>query len=359
LRVGIVGLPNAGKSTLFNALLQKQQALAASYPFATIEPNVGIVPVPDQRLMRLAEIVAKGNSNEENLPPIVPSVVEFYDIAGLVAGAHKGEGLGNKFLSHIREVELIVHVIRYFEDGNVVKTGKSPRDDFETVKTELILKDLETLDKQQEPKGKAEKEDKLRWEAIVKVKTGLEEGLQASEIILTEEEKELIAQLFLLTAKPAMFVLNVGEHDLNKISQIEKEHSNWKPLVICAKLESELVDFSETERREYFADNNLSETGLDRLVGMAFEQLGLISFLTAGEKEVRSWTILKGTSAVNAAGVIHTDFEKHFISAQVASFADFVRVGGWTEAKKLGLVRTEGREYVVRPDDVIEFMIGR
>lgn len=348
LSAGIVGLPNAGKSTLFNALLQKQQALAANYPFATIEPNIGIVPINDPRLKVLANIV--------KTEKIIPSVIKFYDIAGLVAGAHSGEGLGNQFLSHIREVDLIVHVLRYFTDANVVQTGAGPQDDYETVKTELILKDLETISKQVEPKGKVEPEDKIRWQAVQKVKQVLEKGEEAKHANLTDEEAENVKSLFLLTMKPSVFVLNISEADLPRQTEIQAELADLQPIIICAKLESELAEFSDTEKADYLNENGLSETGLDRLTKNAFEKLGLTSFLTAGEKEVRSWTIAQGTKAPQAAGVIHTDFEKSFIRAQVISFQDFVANEGWSKAREKGLVRTEGKDYIMKPDDVVEFL---
>jgi hypothetical protein len=310
-----------------------------------------VVPVVDPRLEKLAKVVGTET--------IIPSVVEFYDIAGLVAGAHKGEGLGNQFLAHIREVSLLIHVLRYFEDEDVVKTGADPLADFETVKTELVLKDLETIEKQVEPRGAIGKDEANRWKTIVRVREELGLDRQVIDMSLSDEERELVSDLFLLTSKPALFVLNIGEEDLNKIGEIENKFSNWGALVICAKLEAELAEFSVIEREEYLKENNLTATGLDRLVKRAFEELGLISFLTAGEKEVRSWTIEKGTKAPQAAGVIHTDFEKNFIKAQVANYKDFVTLGGWKGAKEKGKVRSEGRDYVVMADDVVEFMVGR
>jgi GTP-binding protein YchF len=352
LSCGIVGLPNAGKSTLFNALIQKQQALAANYPFATIEPNVGIVPVNDPRLEKLAEIV--------HSKTLVPSTVKFVDIAGIVKGAHKGEGLGNKFLSHIREVELIVHVLRHFEDKDVVMTGSgSIEEDLETVNTELILADLETLENQREARVNASKEEKVFWQVVVKAKEGLEKGIPAREMAWSQEEQELLKPLFLLSAKPALFVINVGENQLDQISQIEALFPKKPVIAICAKLESELVDFTPEDRKEYLEANHLDQTGLDRLAKTAFMNLGLISFLTAGEKEVRSWTIRANSKAPQAASVIHTDFEKNFIKATVVSYDDFVREGGWVKAREKGMVRIEGKDYTVKDDDVIEFMIGK
>lgn len=352
LSCGIVGLPNAGKSTLFNALIQKQQALAANYPFATIEPNVGIVPVNDPRLEKLAQIVHTKN--------IIPSTVKFVDIAGIVKGAHEGEGLGNKFLSHIREVDLIVHVLRHFKDEDVVQTGSGDsREDLETIKTELILADLQTLENQREPRTNASKDEKAFWQIVTKAKNGLNEGRGVRELEWTQEEQELLKPLFLLSSKPALYVVNVGEEEISKSGQIESTFPYQPAIAICAKLESELVDFSPAEKIEYLQANDLFETGLDKLVTTAFKNLGLISFLTAGEKEVRSWTIRQNTKAPQAAAVIHTDFEKQFIKANAVSFDHFVESGGWAKAREKGFFRTEGRDYIVKSDDVIEFMIGK
>lgn len=327
LSVGIVGLPNVGKSTLFNALLKKQQALAANYPFATIEPNVGIVAVPDERLVRLAEITRE-EEKMNSLPPIKPATVEFIDIAGIVKGASEGAGLGNKFLSHIREVKIIAHVVRAFEDENIIKEGSvDPKSDYETVRIELGLSDLE---KKGEP----------------------------------------------LTEKPEIVVLNVSENDYNKesIEKITDEYSKTlgiskdKLIVICAKIESELAGLSEEEQKEYLKDLGLDYSGLERLIQKAYQELGLISFLTSGEKEVRAWTIKKGSNAVEAAGEIHTDFMKKFIKAEVISYEDFVAVGGpvslgasrggWKKARELGKARLEGRDYIMQDGDVVEFKIG-
>ena len=351
LSAGIVGLPNVGKSTLFNALLQKQEAEASNYPFCTIEPNVGIVAVPDDRLPKLAEVV--------HTQKIIPSVVKFVDIAGLIAGASQGEGLGNKFLAHIREVSLIVHVLRAFSDSNVVTTGVSPRDDYETVVTELCLADLQTLDKQREPKMSKDKSEVLRWEAIKKLKSNLEAGKEARHTDLTNEEWELTSDLFLLTNKPVLHVLNVDEADYVKADQLIADFKDWEVVVICAKIEEELTAMDETERQEYLHSLGMKESGLERLIRQAFKKLKLQSFLTAGEKEVRSWTIAQGAKAPQAAGAIHTDFEKQFIRAQVASYDDFVANMGWKKLKELGKVRIEGKEYVMQENDVVEFMIGK
>ncbi len=321
LSVGIVGLPNVGKSTLFNALLKKQQAYVANFPFATIEPNVGIVPVPDDRLPKLSAIY--------NNAPIVSATVEFVDIAGLIAGAHKGEGLGNKFLSHIREVDAICHVVRAFADPDIIKQGvTNPKEDFEIIKTELELADFETTEKHKQKKN-----------------ANLEE-------------------LQLLAKKPFLVVLNVDESDLKNAAEIEGKYAEDlgvdknQSVVICAKTESELAELSEDDQKNYLSDLGVEKSGLERLIQKAFTTLGLMTFLTAGEKEVRAWTIKTGTTAPQAAGVIHTDFEKKFIKADVCKFEDFVELGGWKKARELGKVRSEGRDYVMQDGEVVEFKIG-
>jgi ribosome-binding ATPase YchF (GTP1/OBG family) len=340
LSIGIVGLPNVGKSTLFNALLQKQAALAANYPFATIEPNVGIVPVPDDRLPQLAKIVQSEK--------IVPATVEFYDIAGLVAGASEGAGLGNKFLSHIREVHIIVHVVRAFEDGNIIKEGSvDPASDYQTIATELQLADLATLEKQSLPKGTVSAEQQQRWQTI------------------TAEDRLIAKELSLLTAKPELVALNVAETDMARSVEIQEQYVETlgivteKMVVISAKLEAELADLSSEEKSEYLADLGITQSGLERLIQTAYHTLGLQSFYTAGEKEVRAWTIEQDTTAPLAAGVIHTDFTKHFIKANVASFEDFVDLNGWKGVRENGKLRQEGKDYLMKPDDVVEFMIGQ
>jgi len=327
LSVGIVGLPNVGKSTLFNALSAKQQAYVANYPFATIEPNVGIVPVPDERLAELAEIV--------KTEKIMPATVKFVDIAGLVKGASQGEGLGNKFLSHIRETAVIAHVIRVFQDEKVVKEGMvDPKSDFETIKTELELADLEMIEKS---------EKKMR--------------------VKTVERPEMEA-LPLLAKKPSLIVLNVGEEELKRFSEIEREYAKTlgveveQVVAICAKVEEELAELTNEERGEYLASLGIYESGLVRLIKKAYVVLGLMSYLTAGEKEVRAWTITKGTKAPRAAGVIHSDFEKKFIAAKVCTYTDFMEQNGWKGAAEKGKVRTEGKEYEMREGDVVEFMVG-
>jgi len=363
LSIGIVGLPNVGKSTLFNALIKKQVANVANYPFCTIEPNVGVIEVPDERLPVLAKIV--------NTTKIIPAVVEFYDIAGLVRGASTGEGLGNKFLSHIREVEAIVHVVRLFDDKNITHVADKidPVDDIKTIETELILADLQTLEKQKEPKGSsAPKEEKERWQVIQKVKEQLNKGITLNRQNLSDEEKILIKPLNLLTSKNVIYLFNVSENQLEnkkeieeKIKEILKQIQDDKDinyLYLSAKLESEIVVLSESEQKEYLKQYGLEEPGLNRLIKKAYENLGLISFLTAGVKEVRAWTIKKGALAPQAAGVIHSDFEKHFIKADIIPYEKFVEVSGWTKAREKGLVLTVGKDYEVKDGDVIEFKVG-
>jgi GTP-binding protein YchF len=366
LSIGIVGLPNVGKSTLFNALLKKQVAYAANYPFATIEPNVGVVEVPDPRLPVLAQIV--------HTEKIVPAIVEFYDIAGLVRGASKGEGLGNQFLSHIREVAAIVHVVRLFEDGNVIHVANKvdPLDDIKTVETELIFADLATLEKQKEPRMNASKEEKIRWEAVQILKNKLNNGTLARYVALDDEQLEIVKQLNLLTMKPVLYIFNVSEKQLENHEETEKTIQNIisnvgngrdhslpvKYLYLNAKLENEIVVLSSEEQKEYLQQYGLKETGLNRLAQKAYEMLGLISFLTAGEKEVRAWTIARGTTAPQAAGTIHTDFEKHFIKADVIPYPEFVVANGWVKAREQGKVMVMGKDYVMKDGDVVEFKVG-
>ncbi len=347
LKVGIVGLPNAGKSTLFNALLKKQVAFAANYPFATIEPNVGVVPVPDERLNKLADIVEKEDGIR---PPIVPATVEFVDIAGLVKGAAEGQGLGNKFLSHIREVDLICHVTRYFEDADVVHVagGVDPNRDKGIIETELILADLQTLNKQVETRGAKDKATVRKWELIQTLKIALDSGKTARAVIPDTEDREILQDLHLLTMKPVLYVANVSEEQLKKSDQF----------MISAKIEAELAGLSEEDQKQYLKELGLSQSGLERLIQKAYEMLGLISFLTMGVKEVRAWTITNGTKAPQAAGVIHTDFEKKFIKAEVISFEDLVALESRKKAQELGKLRFEGREYEMRDGDVVEFRIG-
>ena len=387
LSIGIVGLPNVGKSTLFNALLKKQQALVANYPFATIEPNVGVVGVPDDRLFKLAEIVEneiqgvhkvvsslvkQANSSLRSSVPIKPAVVNFVDIAGLVKGASEGAGLGNKFLSYIREVSVIAHVVRAFEDPSagsgqapIVREGAvDPKSDYETINTELQIADLQTLQNLSE---KALKTDPVKKAAVEKIRQTLDEGKNASETNLTKAEKEAVRELNLLTNKQEIVVLNVSEDDYvpDKIQDIMHRYIDIsgvkenKIVVICAKIESELASLSEEEQKEYLKDLGLEFSGLERLIQKAYESLGLISFLTTtGGKEVKAWTIKKGSKAVEAAGEIHTDFAEKFIKAEVVPFSDFVRFNGWKGSHEHGKARLEGRDYIVKDGDVIEFKIG-
>ncbi len=370
LSVGIVGLPNVGKSTLFNALLKRQAALAANYPFATIEPNVGIVPVPDERLQALADVVKKESGV---FPPIKPATVEFVDIAGLVAGASKGEGLGNKFLAHIRETNLVVHVLRAFNDENVIREGaKDPASDLKTIRLELMLADLETLTKQKPPKGTKDKLELARWQVVDAFKKALESEKMLAEVIESQtqkEKKELMKQvakeLGLITAKKELFVINVSEPDLvHGVNELTEKYATVlgepkeKVLVMSNKIEAELSSLDEADQKLYLEELGLKESGLSRLIQAAYTALNLQSFLTAGEKEVRAWTIKKGTTAQKAAGVIHTDFEKKFIKAQVIDWQEFVALGGWKKAKEAGNVRQEGKDYLMQDGEVVEFMIG-
>lgn len=361
LRVGIVGLPNVGKSTLFNALLKKRVALSANYPFATIEPNVGVVAVPDQRLHELAELI-KDEEKMENLPPIVPAVVEFVDIAGLVKGASTGAGLGNQFLSHIREVDAIVHVLRDFTDSNVIREGsESPDADKLTIETELGLADLQTIEKlvlAQEKTVRAAKDpiEGRKLEILNIIKKNLEEGKILGHYEMGDERLEIwFKNLPLLTTKPVLFVYNVSEEELrikNEEFRIEE-----KVVVISARLEEELAEYSDEERMEYLKEMGVEKTGLERLIVKAYEVLGLISFLTAGKKEVRAWTVKKGSLAPQVAGVIHTDFEKGFIRAQVIEYEKLIEAGSYVIAKQKGWVRTEGKDYEIKDGDVVEFLI--
>ncbi len=340
-----MGLPNVGKSTLFNALLKRQQALVANYPFATIEPNVGVVEVPDKRLVELARIVRTSK--------IVYATVEFVDIAGLVAGAATGAGLGNKFLSHIREVDVIVQVLRDFADSEVVKEGSvDPKSDYEVVTSELILKDLETVLRVKESKTLREKGMGKKKEIVDRLYEGLNAGKPAREILLTSEEGELVADLFLLTMKKEIKVLNVSEDD----SRLRKYAG--EEVIISAKIEAELASLGETDAKAYMEELGIKESGLDKLIRKAYQTLGKISFLTAGEIEAKAWTIDRGTKAPEAAGVIHTDFTKKFIKAKVCDYDDFVQFSGWKGTADAGLLRIEGREYVIQDGDVLEFMIG-
>lgn len=345
LKVGIVGLPNVGKSTLFNALLKKQVAEAQNYPFTTIEPNVGVVEVPDEKLEVLKDVVEKS----EGLSPsfkIIPAAVEFVDIAGLVFGAHKGEGLGNKFLSHIREVDAIVFVVRDFVNEDIIKTGDNPKDDLEVLKSELLLKDLETLEKRLAVRDPGQ--DLNVKQIIEKAKSFVEQGKWLVDE-LDNEEIEKISDLALLSCKKIIVVVNSGEEDLVKKSDIVGA------IRICAKTEEELAGLSEDEQKEYLKELGVHESGLSLLIRKSYEVLGLCSFYTAGTKEVRAWTMKKGYMAPQAAGVIHTDFERGFIAADTVEFDKFVSAGGWKGAKEKGYVRTIGKAEVMPEDVVVEF----
>lgn len=348
LRVGIVGLPNVGKSTLFNALLKKRVALSANYPFATIEPNVGVVAVPDDRLNQLAELVKK-EEKMENLPPIVPAVVEFVDIAGLVKGAATGAGLGNQFLSHIREVDAIIEVVRDFNDENVIREGsENPDADKLIIETELGLSDLSVVEKlvsAQEKIAKVAKDqiETEKLEILNQIKKELEEGRILGRYKIEDLRiKSWFETLPLLTIKPLLYVYNVSENEYAE--KLKDPMANTSgAVVICAKLEEELADYSDEEKKEYLHELGIEQTGLERLIIKAYDLLGLISFLTQGKKEVRAWTIKKGSKAPQAAGVIHTDFEKGFIRAQVIPYEKLIEAGTLAAAKTKGWLRTEGK----------------
>lgn len=368
LSIGIVGLPNVGKSTLFNALLKKQVALAANYPFATIEPNVGVVDVPDPRLKQLAEVV--------HTDTIIPAVVEFYDIAGLVKGASQGEGLGNQFLSHIREVSAILYVSRVFENGDIIHVHESvdPNRDQEIVQSELILADLQTLEKQNDrkplqlpPSLSHIKLDTATWQNILtKLKSHLNAGSPARTLEFSEDELVVTKQLNLLTLKPVLYLFNISENQLREYQADPQTFAEKHKLTaflssaifLNAKLESDLAGFNEEEAQTLLSEYKLDEPGLNALIKLAYKTLGLMSFLTAGEKEVRAWTIVRGMRAPQAAAEIHTDFEKHFIKADIVSYDTFVSCGGWTKARDIGKVVSAGKEYVMQEGDVVEFKVN-
>ena len=359
MKLGIVGLPNVGKSTLFNAIT-KAGAECANYPFCTIEPNVGVVAVPDKRLDFLEKLY---NSKRK-----IPAMVEFVDIAGLVKGASNGEGLGNQFLAHIRETSAIVHVVRCYENSDITHVmGKiNPIRDIDTIETELMLADLEAINKKIE---KLQKDIKSRDKKIVaqkeladKVKSHLDAGHPVRTLAIEEEEKELLKNFFLITAKPVLYACNIGDSDLPKMSNeyvqlvIERaKKENAEAVAICAKIEAELSELSNEDQLAFLKDLGLSEPGLNRLIKASYKLLGLITFLTAGEDETRAWTIKKGFLAPQAAGVIHTDFEKGFIRAEVMAYDDLFRLGSDKAVKESGLLRSEGKTYVVKDGDIIEF----
>jgi GTP-binding protein YchF len=362
LRAGIVGLPNVGKSTLFNALTKTRKAEAANYPFCTIEPNVGVVTVPDERLEPLAKLVKTST--------IIPATVEFVDIAGLVAGASKGEGLGNKFLSHIREVDAIVEVVRCFEDKDVIHvSGKiDPVADIETITTELVLADLETVGKALEKSERlakgGNKEARAEADLARRMQQHLDAGGPAIAFGFAGDEKEIAKKWFLLSDKPTLFACNVAEADLTNAEKLlsvqavmtyAEKHAGSEAVVVSAQIEAELAELSEVEAAEYLKSLGVLDSGVSRLIRATYHLLGLRTFLTAGEKEVRAWTIHRGDTAPKAAGVIHTDFERGFIRAETVAYEDLVGSGSMAAAREKGLVRQEGKEYVVEDGDVMLF----
>ena len=359
MKLGIVGLPNVGKSTLFNSIT-KAGAECANYPFCTIEPNVGVVAVPDKRLDNLAKMY--------NPQKVTHAVIEFVDIAGLVKGASKGEGLGNKFLSHIRETDAICEVVRCFEDTNIVHVDGNinPVRDIETINLELIFADIETVNKRLEKAKKNLKADKKYQEEInllEKILKSLENGISARSIEFNEDEKTIVKDMFLLTTKPILYIANVSEEQLSNLENDENikkvkeyaEKENAEVVPLCIKMEEELSGLNEEDKKEMLEVYGLNESGLDKVIKKSYNLLGLMSFLTAGEPEVRAWTIKKGTKAPQAAGKIHSDIERGFIKAEVVSYDDLMREGSMLAAREKGLVRSEGKDYIMQDGDIVLF----